>query len=205
MNSARICGTGFPMTFARTLRRPRCGMLKMNSSQPSSMPRSTRALRPGMTASPPSRPNRFVFMNLLPRKRSKVSAMHRRSYVSSIFARSSEKKSGISMCLRIQLRRSFSPMCMYSTPIVPQYVERTRAMRSARVISPAPMFPMDARKPALPPVLERQSMFPSVIRWPMSASLKPWYSGASSLTPLCLLHWCCPRGSMSAASCPRTW
>mmetsp|Transcript_53699 Transcript_53699/g.148936 ORF Transcript_53699/g.148936 Transcript_53699/m.148936 type:complete len:256 (+) Transcript_53699:2299-3066(+) len=205
MNSASIRGIGLPRTLTSTLSRPRCGMPNTNSSTPISTPLSTKASRPGITASPPSIPKRFIVLNLSPKKRSKPSAMDSLSYVFMAFSFSVIRKVGHSTRCRIQLQRFRSRMCIYSMPSVPQYVERRRSTNSRRVMSKLPRPPAAARKPVLPPVLPRQTFPSEAIFLSMSFSLNPWNSGESSAIFELPLHWCCPNGSSAAASCPRTW
>mmetsp|Transcript_54603 Transcript_54603/g.114072 ORF Transcript_54603/g.114072 Transcript_54603/m.114072 type:complete len:200 (+) Transcript_54603:2249-2848(+) len=120
MNSKSISSKGLRMTLARTLRRPRWGMPMSTDSTPSSTARSMSALRPGMRASTPSSPKRFVVLYFVARKDSKVTAKVRRSSRRSVALASYSNFLAFSNLDRIQFCCVRSAMCVNSTPTVPQ-------------------------------------------------------------------------------------
>mmetsp|Transcript_30262 Transcript_30262/g.80122 ORF Transcript_30262/g.80122 Transcript_30262/m.80122 type:complete len:200 (-) Transcript_30262:540-1139(-) len=120
MNSKSISSSGLRITLASTLRRPRWGMPMSMDSTPSSTARSMRALRPGMSASTPSKPKRLVVLYLVARKDSKVTEKVSRSRRRRVAFSSNSYFLSFSNLDRIQFCWVRSGMCVNSTPTVPQ-------------------------------------------------------------------------------------
>lgn len=142
---------GLRITFPKTFNLPLCGIPIINECAPNSLARSIASFNAGTTASPPSKPNRFEVLNLCAKNDSKVSAKHKRSKMCIFFSRSLAKKLGCSTRSRIQLHCCVDPICIYSTPMVPQYVSRRRSSTLRNVTFPG-MLVKSSRKPLLPPV-----------------------------------------------------
>eukprot|EP01139_Manchomonas_bermudensis_P010692 Amastigsp_a340901_14.p3 type:complete len:188 gc:universal Amastigsp_a340901_14:933-370(-) len=92
-NSRKILSIGLRTTFARTLRRPRCGIPMTTVSTPKSDEQSMSSFSPGMSASPPSSPKRFSTPNFFARNASNWSDHTRRSRRCFLCASVSQKKS----------------------------------------------------------------------------------------------------------------
>mmetsp|Transcript_9454 Transcript_9454/g.33262 ORF Transcript_9454/g.33262 Transcript_9454/m.33262 type:complete len:434 (+) Transcript_9454:909-2210(+) len=189
-NSRKMSSLGLRMTLDSMLRRPRCGMPITTSLQPCSTLVSMVALMPAMSESQPSRPNRLAAEYFCARKRSKWSENATRSKICAF----SSLVYGVgltSMRSRSQLHVSRSWMCMYSHPILSQYALRNDLSRSPSFARRA--VPRNPAMPSKPARLNSRSM---------SAAVKPYSSGSSSLGPFDAAR---RSGSSSAASCPRTW
>mmetsp|Transcript_11153 Transcript_11153/g.47575 ORF Transcript_11153/g.47575 Transcript_11153/m.47575 type:complete len:488 (-) Transcript_11153:233-1696(-) len=191
LNSLKMLCNGLRTTFANTLSRPRWGMPIVSDSTPSSEALSMASLNPGIRVSHPSSPNRFAAVYLLLRKFSNISDHARRS--SKTFFRSLEYSSAfcVSILSRNQLHLSRSWMCMYSYPMLPQYVSR-----SLRKICRSVCTGLSSdRKPFMRQVPKKNSRS-------RSCSVNPYSAGSSSTGTAFTSRF---RGSKVDMECPFTW
>ena len=133
-NSEIMARKGFSIKLHKTFKRPRCAIPTTTSSRPNWLPRFRICSRAGMIDSVPSRPNRFVPTYLTARNFSKHSAAVIRSKM--VFLPNTVKSVLFLICsirFWIQIFCAGSCICMYSTPILPQYVFSRISIISRRV------------------------------------------------------------------------
>ena len=165
--------------FAKTLRRPRCGIAIQTSSKDFSAAAEITASSNGITVSPPSSEKRFCPTYFVCKNDSKASAPLSLRKMRSCSLRSI-CGTGVSSCSCIHRRSAGSSIYMYSAPTVRQY-ELRRMLRISRNFIKG--------RPPKPPVANSRSR---------SQSVKPCVTTSSSGCERCTYS----SGSMSAMMWP---
>ena len=133
-NSDIIARNGFSIKLHKTLSLPRCAMPTTASSRPNWLPRFNICSSAGITDSVPSKPNRLVPTYFTARNFSKHSAAVIRSKI-VCFPRTVKSVLFFicSILFCIQIFCAGSCICIYSTPMLPQYVFSKTSIISRRV------------------------------------------------------------------------
>mmetsp|Transcript_34726 Transcript_34726/g.88899 ORF Transcript_34726/g.88899 Transcript_34726/m.88899 type:complete len:241 (-) Transcript_34726:472-1194(-) len=152
INSYRISSSGLRITFASTLSLPLWGIPMVMWEHPPSTAVSMQDFIPGMKASIPSRPKRFVTPYLVARKLSKFVA---NTSLSNMLSTSSLERlypSRTSNLFLIQFCWTWSEMWVNSTPMVRQYAVFSVSRICPRVRAwPVARIPALAAPTAAPP------------------------------------------------------